>query len=412
MTYIKKIIFVSFVLIITAAVNSVIPFSIAFAVLADPLNNPGFEDQATAANKAYDWQDFGNGYTRSSTKRSGNYGIILENTNANQLSGAYQRIDLNQTSLKPVFIGGYVNGNNIEMRSGGYIGATLYAEIVMNDGSIAYWNSISNSGTFSWRWIGFNTGSISWINKPISHIFVVPLLGHATGKAYFDDLKVDEFGPSNQAVTIMIDDGEDNIYTAAKPVLDKYGLKASVAMVSGEVDNDGFLSKQQLQTLNASGWEIVSHSETHEDLTQMSLNNAREDLQESQQDLQGIVPNIRNFAYPYGAYNANLIAAGASRYRSMRAYELGDNPQGLFPYDVKVRSVVNTTSSGEVSSWLQQAKDNKRWEVLVFHGIRNSGDDQYYTTPKNFEAIVKTIVASGVQIVTYDQGINMFAVSQ
>jgi hypothetical protein len=121
---------------------------------------------------------------------------------------------------------------------------------------------------------------------------------------------------------------------------------------------------------------------------------------------------VQNVAYPFGAYNSLLLAeTQAAGYRSGRAYELGDNPQGTFPFDVKVRSVFDTTTPEEVAGWLAEAKASKRWEVIVFHTIATQGDDAYHIAPTAFRAILDKVAASGVPVVTYNEGLNLFGVS-
>lgn len=392
--------------VISSALLLLLPLAYLRAQAADPLLNGGFEQAGTNANTAFDWQNFGRGYTRVQQPHSGQWSIRLQNNSSSQQAGAYQRIDLQQTSLEPVFIGGYVKGQNIS--SGSWLGASLYAEIHLNDGSVAYWNSIANNGTFSWRWIGFNTGTLASVNKPIDYIFVVPILGNASGTAFFDDIVVTANAPTQSAVTIMFDDGEDNTFTAAKPALDTRSLIGTSAVITGSVGNDDFMTWNQVKQLQSAGWEIVSHSVNHSDMTTLSPTRARNELTRSKTALQGQGLTVNNFAYPMGAYNGWLNAEAAKSYSSARAYELGDNPQGVYPFEVKVRSVINTTTPEQVAAWLEEAAAKKRWVVLTFHRIAAAGDDAFYTTPENLNKILDAVKASGLPVVTYNQGLNQF----
>ncbi|MES2007163.1 MAG: polysaccharide deacetylase family protein [Patescibacteria group bacterium] len=384
------------------------------APLLDPLANGGFEQaQATATPAvAYDWQSFQGGYTRVNTNvHSGTWAIRFENTTNTQFSGAYQRIDIQQTEAKPLFIGGYARGTNVN-KSG--FGASLYVEIHFKDGTVGYWNSIPNFGTFQWRWLGFNTASIAHLkDKPIDYLFVIPLLGNASGIVNFDDITVTEYDPTQAAVTIMIDDGESNTYTAAFPIMRAKNFVGSTAVVSGSVGTSGFMTSTQVKALQTAGWEIVSHTKTHSELSLMTSSQSQAEISDSKTALQALGLVIKNIAYPFGAYNGLINAQSAfAQYGSGRAFESGDNPQGTYPFDVKVRSVLNTTTLAEVQSWLAEAKTKKRWEVIVFHTIANTGDDAYYTTPTNFQAIVNAIAQSGVPVKTYDQGLTQFTAAK
>lgn len=389
---------------------SLFPFQEVHAELQDPLVNGGFEQAGGTAQSAYDWQTFGSGYRRVNQPRTGVWSIRLQTGNYSAQAGAYQRIDVAQAELKPVFIGAYVRGQGIKNAPGGYFGASLYAEIHLQDGSVVYWNSVGNFGSFPWRWIGFNTGTLAAIDQPIDHILVIPILANAIGTAWFDDVAVTEFDPAQSAVTLMFDDGESTTLTEAKPILENFGMVGSAAIVTDNVGESGYMNLADLKALALGGWEIVSHGLTHSDLTALSERNMKRELQRSKQILEGFGFTVRNFALPFGAYNAAILAEGAKLYNSVRAYELGDNPQGAFPYDVKVRSVVNTTTLTEVSEWLAKAAAEKRWEVLVFHSISETGDDAYHVSPDMLHGIIQAIVGSGIPVVTYNAGLQLFSV--
>ncbi len=421
--------------------GSVLFFSFTFLVqaapLADPLINGGFEQAfgTTTANTpgtvANDWQAYQNGYTRvNSNAHSGSWAIQLQNTTNTQVSGAYQRIDINQTSVKPVFIGGYAKGNSIAKN--GTMGASLYVEVFYTDGTVGYWNSTPNFGTFNYRWLGFNTASAMFLqnSKPISHIFIIPILGNAAGTAYFDDLSVTEYDPTQAAVTIMIDDGETNTYTNAFPILSgsntssswggwggggwggqtstRRNMPASVAIPSSFIGTSGHMTQSQLSQLKQAGWEIMSHGKTHEDLTLMTTAQATDEINGSKARLQQLGFTVKNIAYPFGAYNGEILGISQGQYTSGRAFEQGLNPQGTFPFEVKVRAVINTTTLAQLKSWLEEARNKRQWLVLAFHSIANSGDDQYYTTPTQFRSFVDAIEASRIPVKTYDQALTQF----
>jgi hypothetical protein len=83
---------------------------------SERVQNGGFEQAGAPASTANLWSNFQNGFTRSNeAAHTGSWSAKAQNTNTSSMSGAAQRIDLHQTSVQPVFIGGYVKGNNITM---------------------------------------------------------------------------------------------------------------------------------------------------------------------------------------------------------------------------------------------------------------------------------------------------------
>ncbi|QAZ68324.1 polysaccharide deacetylase family protein [Solidesulfovibrio carbinolicus] len=66
-------------------------------------------------------------------------------------------------------------------------------------------------------------------------------------------------------VTLVFDDGLSSVYQYAYPVLAKYGLVATTAVIADRVDSGDpdFMDEKQLKELQTAGWEIASHSLTH-----------------------------------------------------------------------------------------------------------------------------------------------------
>jgi peptidoglycan/xylan/chitin deacetylase (PgdA/CDA1 family) len=207
----------------------------------------------------------------------------------------------------------------------------------------------------------------------------------------------------------MFDDGGVSTYTEAKPILDRYGYKASMSIVTDFIGEPKFMTLEQIQSLAASGWEVVSHGITHDDLTRMSSAAWHDEMARSKKILEGFGFTVRSFVVPYGAYNADIIRYGTPLYSSIRAYEAGDNPAGSSPYRIRVRQITNVTTPAEVAQWIQEGKSKGRWEVLAFHVVDTSSDDEYYTPPSVFAEMVAAVQASGVPVLTYGQGIARFA---
>ncbi len=372
-----------------------------FVATRSLINNGGFETDES-------WLPYQDGFSYVSGSHSGARSIRLDNTTTSGRSGAYQRVDLNQTEKLPVTLRGFMKGRDIVNAPGGYFGASLYVEIHMNDGSVAYWNSALNTGTFGWREVGISIGSLPSVDKPIDHIYVVPILADASGRAWFDDIQLTEYQGDGAAVTFMFDDGEASTLVA-KEILDEKGFLASAPIPSAYVGAEGYMTKEEIQGLYDDGWEIMGHGINHDDLTQFDASGLRRELRQPVNYFRrqlGI--EIKNVAYPYGAYNGEVSYQTSRYYKSGRAYEIGLNGAGSWPYDVKVKSLEENTTAAEVGGWISQAQAENMWVVLVGHKISETGDDKYFVTPTQFGEIVEAVSSSGAQVVTYDQGLDMF----
>jgi hypothetical protein len=183
------------------------------------LSSSGFEQEGIiwdengaeqgVADQAYNWHAFGLGYTRTTQAarpNTGWYGMKAVSGSTTGMVGAYQRVDFNQTVIRPVYVGGYIKGQSLVMAPGSYFGASIYTEIHLKNGQTVYWNTPATSGIFDWQWVGFNTAQLgNMISAPIDYIFVVPSLINASGTAYFDDLNVKQVDSSDATEAMMSD---------------------------------------------------------------------------------------------------------------------------------------------------------------------------------------------------------------
>jgi peptidoglycan/xylan/chitin deacetylase (PgdA/CDA1 family) len=115
----------------------------------------------------------------------------------------------------------------------------------------------------------------------------------------------------DKSVVITLDDGYVDNYTGAFPILKKYGLKATIFMITSAVDtNPGFLTSAQLQEMEKYGIEIESHTVTHPDLDTLSYSKQLSELTESKAALEKILGRtVEYVAYPTGKYNDDTLKA-------------------------------------------------------------------------------------------------------
>jgi len=104
----------------------------------------------------------------------------------------------------------------------------------------------------------------------------------------------------DRPVVITFDDGNLDVYEQAYPIMEKLSYIGSVYVVANRLNTDGFLQKEQLEEMVASGWEVGSHSMTHADLVRNHAQVRREILQ-SRLDLNELLGiEVETFAYPFG----------------------------------------------------------------------------------------------------------------
>ena len=106
---------------------------------------------------------------------------------------------------------------------------------------------------------------------------------------------------SQQKVVILnFDDGYESQYSNAKPILDKYGFKATFYIVCNYVGSaDNRMTWRDIKSLQQEGHDIASHTMNHDDLSKLPSQKVEYEVAQSKQCLldQGINP--KSFAYPF-----------------------------------------------------------------------------------------------------------------
>jgi len=107
-------------------------------------------------------------------------------------------------------------------------------------------------------------------------------------------------------VVLTFDDGFQDVYDTAFPILQEYGFIATTYIITGVLETDlsyGYMQPEQLSELVTAGWEIGSHSISHEDIKSSKLGMGKE-LDDSRAALEEKLGcKVRSFAYPFAAAN-------------------------------------------------------------------------------------------------------------
>ncbi len=111
-------------------------------------------------------------------------------------------------------------------------------------------------------------------------------------------------------ILITFDDGQESVYSAAFPIMQKYGFTGVVYIVGTYLDAPTFMTTDQVKQLTLAGWEVGSHSMTHKDLTKLDSDQRRYEIFESRKLLsEEIGVPVNSFAYPWGFSDDNIFAS-------------------------------------------------------------------------------------------------------
>jgi peptidoglycan/xylan/chitin deacetylase (PgdA/CDA1 family) len=156
-----------------------------------------------------------------------------------------------------------------------------------------------------------NIGSLVSVFTIIIIAFITIIIGFPVPAETFgqslDIQQQQKDSNSNRVVILTFGNAPKSQYTYAKPILDKYGFKASFFVVCDwipsdkeEDDNSEDMTWQDIETLHNEGHDIEAKSFDHKDLTHLSISDLDFEVGESKKCLADHNIDSRVFGTPYG----------------------------------------------------------------------------------------------------------------
>lgn len=166
--------------------------------------------------------------------------------------------------------------------------------------------------------------------------------------------------PAKKVVWLTFDDGNEDFYTIAYPILKKYKAKATNNVITGFVKkgNAGNLTVKQMKEMMAHGMSFQSHTVNHPDLSATDKATQKAELTDSIDFLENkLNTKVNTIAYPSGRYNQTTLDLAKKTYKlGLTTNEgLASAKDGLLSLN-RVRILPTTTAKGLLS---EIATDNK-----------------------------------------------------
>ncbi|SHK55718.1 Polysaccharide deacetylase [Pseudonocardia thermophila] len=197
---------------------------------------------------------------------------------------------------------------------------------------------------------------------------VVPLRG------VIDRLAAGYSVPAGTTV-LTFDDGFADYVEHAVPIMERYGLTATMYVVAGSLEPGGIavdwirgldpadapplMTPEQIRELHDRGWEIGSHTMRHADMPTLSEAECLADFKESKELLEDLLEApVTSLAYPFGHHAPHVRrAAELAGYRI--ALALPEGPEEAGPYSVPRTGIYRGNPE-----WKFRVK-NSRWYAHV-----------------------------------------------
>ncbi len=117
----------------------------------------------------------------------------------------------------------------------------------------------------------------------------------------------------SKRVILTFDDGFQDFYTTAFPILKKFGFGATVFLPTAYIGNTAKIFKgrpcmtwAEIRSLSRSGIEFGSHSHSHPVLHKLNFSQIKSELEISKYTLESQLGTTVSFSYPYAFPSADL----------------------------------------------------------------------------------------------------------
>ena len=142
-------------------------------------------------------------------------------------------------------------------------------------------------------------------------------------------------------IVITFDDGYEDNFSAAFPVLSRQQMRATFFVVTGKMGQPGYMSWEQARKMSTAGMEIGSHTVNHYTLKEINLKELERELLSSRIMLENNLPLAAPiFANPFGETAPAVVELlGRTGYQAACSSVVGINHPGENPYMIRRISV-------------------------------------------------------------------------
>jgi len=203
-------------------------------------------------------------------------------------------------------------------------------------------------------------------------------------------------------VCITFDDGHQSVWEHALPVLQDHGFPATNFINSGRVGNPNLLTWDQVRSLEIGhGWETGGHTLDHEDLAQLSYEQAELAINLDLENLvaQGLDP--RGFALPAGVCPAEYYDIITRQYDYIRSIVDMSMHQPLNRYALGYFPFHTGWTAGHLITRVKRGIANgEALIVLGFHTIGAEGGYNADCPVPEFARIIDYVGQTGLRVMT------------
>ena len=232
--------------------------------------------------------------------------------------------------------------------------------------------------------------------------------------------KIPSINTTEPTASVIFDDGWKEDYTVMYPYLKEKGIVACTAIVTSYQEKypQQYVSVDQIKELESNGWEIMSHTHNHIDLSTLSKEEQKTEFATSKEKLESYGCKVENIVYPKNHYNHDTMLTVKEYYKSAFAFNDGINYINNIPLN---QYAIYRIALEEPLAWnkkhIDKAFQENAWVVFMGHGMYYNPtmhpDDSKWpgkwdANLQNAKDNIEYCISKGFKIKTARDALNMF----
>jgi hypothetical protein len=166
-------------------------------------------------------------------------------------------------------------------------------------------------------------------------------------------------------LSFVFDDGFETDRTIALDIFRSEGCVASTAIIVDRIGEPGYMDRGQIAELQDSGWEVMSHTLSHPDLSRLDDASLDAELSGSLRALRAMGFEVRDLVYP-GNRSDKRVEELAGRYY-LAARGGGKRLDDALTPRTRLRSYEIKYDLKAIEALIDQAASEGKWLILYHH---------------------------------------------